>query len=140
MPKILIARADGKRWKQDTLIDVYPDTDNMHSFPEPLYTVIKAEGKIDDIRAKFQAQAGIVIDISSGKQCANTYVKNLNASAVTVADKAVLESKAVPVAEKDAVFTKMVKIASIPVEDIKAEAIAEPKNTDGIVNDILAGK
>jgi hypothetical protein len=137
MPKILIAHpAASPRWKTDTLIDVYPDTDDMHSFPEPLYTVIKAEGKIEDIRAKFQAQAGTVLDISSGKSCPNTYVKNLSAS-LSVADKIELQTKT---PDKTSVYTKMVKIDSIPIEDLKDEKLAEAKESDSIVNEILGGK
>jgi hypothetical protein len=138
MPQILIAHpAASPRWKTDTIVDVYPDTDDMHSFPEPLYTVIKAKGAIEEIRAKFQAQAGKVFDISSGKSCDNMYVKNLSASALTAADKTTLENTKSTTIQKDAVFTKLVKIDSIPVEDIKAEEA--PKEVDPIVNEILGG-
>jgi len=94
MSQILIAHpAASPRWKTDTVVDVYPDSDDMHSFPEPLYTVIKAKGTIEEIRAKFQAQAGKVVDISSGKSCDNTYVKNLSAAALTAADKTELQKQ-----------------------------------------------
>lgn len=138
MPQILIAHpAASPRWKVKTICYVFPDNHDMHSFPAPLYEVIQAKGTVEEIEAKLQACAGVVIDISSGKTCPNEWRKNLSAVALTPADKATLESKT---ADTTAVFTKLTSIASIPVEDIKVEENpVEPKPTDEIVNKILNG-
>lgn len=118
MPQILIAHpAASSRWKTDTIVDVYPDTDNMHSFPEPLYTIIKMPGKIDEIKEKLQECAGTTTGKNTGKIYPNSYIKNLSASALTKADQTVLENKDTDPISVSTTFSKLTALKCDPIDD-----------------------
>lgn len=107
MPRLLIAKADGKRWKEDTIIDVFPDGPMGDMEKNNLYEIVKVGGTIEEARTELRKRITDIGDIGQP----SPYAKKLSSSKLTIQDKTSLGDTRLAV--RALAFAKTEKIAAL---------------------------